>query len=82
MQAIAYILCGIMLPRAYELTFMPAIRNNFSYLEEFPEELRRVIAQNVPTAVPPPQPAPAQQELDAASDRSRSPVNEPNQQPL
>ena len=58
-QAIAYILCGIMLPRAYELAFMPAIRNNFSHLEEFPDELRRVFAQEALAAPPPLQPDPA-----------------------
>ena len=39
-QAIAYIICGIMLPRALERTIMPPMRNNFTHLEEFPQELR------------------------------------------
>ena len=45
-RAIAFILCGITLPRAEQRVFLSELRNNFTHLEEFPNELRQIIADN------------------------------------
>ena len=83
-RAIAYILCGIMLPRAIEQTVMPPERNNFTHLEEFPEELRQQAANNNQNQQPHheqvaelfgPQ---ADEQSNSSRSRSRSPVDELN----
>lgn len=51
-QAIAYILCGITLPKAFVRTFISALRNGFTHLEEFSKELRQQLTDAIRNALP------------------------------
>ena len=83
-QAIAYILGGIMLPRALERTVMPPMRNNFTHLEEFPQGLRQQEADNnqnqQPHHIPVNQLFGPQddEQSNSTRSRSRSPMDELN----